>query len=69
MRLEFYEWNCGNRDAPPDSIDELTLAGAMLVMKALSAALDHDSHCRARLIDTAGASAEFHITPRRVIAL
>lgn len=68
MRLEFYEWHCGERDHPPESIDGLTLERAISVMKALSAALEQDASCRARLIDDAGDGAQFHITPRRVIA-
>lgn len=68
MRLEFYEWNCGSRGAPPESIDGLTLARAIAVMKTLSAALEQEASCRARLTDDAGDGAEFHITPRRVIA-
>lgn len=68
MRLEFYDWNCGERGKAPESIDGLTLARAISVMKALSTALEQDASCRARLIDSDGDGAEFHITPRRVIA-
>ena len=68
MRLEFYEWNCGERDKPPAPIDELTMSRAVQVLKTLSAALAEQSSCRARLIDGDGDRVEFHITPRRVIA-
>jgi len=68
MRLEFYQWNCGNRGTPPDAIDGLTLDGALHVMKAISAALESDASCRARLTNTDGPPGQFHITPRRVIA-
>lgn len=68
MRLDFYEWNAGERGRAPDSIDGLTLAQAIRVMNTLSAALDPEAAIRARLVDDAGGAAEFHITPRRVIA-
>jgi len=68
MRLEFYAWHCGERSAPPDAIDGLSLAQAIRIMNTLSAALALETSIHARLVDGDGAGSEFHITPRRVIA-
>lgn len=64
MKLEFFAWECGHHQERPEPIDGVVSADqALLILRAIGAAISQPGTARARLVDeAANAFREYYLT-------